>query len=167
MCQTVLRPRGRGKNKGLCPHMKNHPFNGWMFIRLTRSSRFRLRRTAHRADTRIAPLPEGAHVHDRVAGLSRLPGELLPSASPPPPSGREALCTLKLLGRPACGGLPQLAPMVHFPSSTLGTCAQARTSFQGTLKPAPFWQKTESGLSSARGLYPAASTTSCWLWQGA
>jgi hypothetical protein len=32
MCQTVLRPRGRGRNKGLCPHVKNHPFYGWMII---------------------------------------------------------------------------------------------------------------------------------------
>lgn len=32
MDNRELRPRGRGRNKGLCPHMKNHPLGGWMFI---------------------------------------------------------------------------------------------------------------------------------------
>ena len=30
--KIVLRHQGRGKNKGLCRHTKNHPFGEWMLI---------------------------------------------------------------------------------------------------------------------------------------
>ena len=50
------------------PQSARPPLTGYRLFRLTRSSRFRLRRTAHWADTRIAPLPEGASVHRHAAG---------------------------------------------------------------------------------------------------
>ena len=56
------------------PQSARLPLTGCRLFRLTRSSRFRLRRTAHWADTRIAPLPEGASAHAKAAGLYRLRG---------------------------------------------------------------------------------------------
>ena len=48
------------------PHSARPPLTGCRLFRLTRSSRFRLRRTAHWADTRIAPLLEGGSVHNHT-----------------------------------------------------------------------------------------------------
>ena len=49
------------------PQSARLPLTGCRLFRLTRSSRFRLRRTAHWADTRIAPLREGGSAHTDAA----------------------------------------------------------------------------------------------------
>ena len=67
------------------PQSARPPLTGCRLFRLTRSSRFRLRRTAHWADTRIAPLREGGSVY--------APRSCFPSPSPLPVAPK-ALCVV-------------------------------------------------------------------------